>query len=193
MTVVSIIQSFALGYLFTVIGDRKDKLFQLDNSSIIIWLEAWAVFQIIVMNWHVTAQNVAIFARVYDWIDSYVPFLFAIPEYAMIACIKEGNIRWWFYWLAVFVALALAANIEMCIDVSRNEPENAEIFRRLRTYFVGVSSYFGFGVFLFGAMGYYGPHLTLGWQTVLVLVTILLFHVFAFGHHFLCWKRAAVA
>lgn len=181
MTIVSIIQSFALSFLLTAFGDSAAV------KTVLGWLQAVAVFQIIVMTWHVNVQHATIFARVYDWADSYIPFLFAIPEYLMIVCIKNRSLHWWFFWVALFTAMALAAYMDTFRDTQR-EPENAAVFARLRLYRVGILWYFASGAVLFLFMGIFTP--TTVWvQSMFVVVINLLFIIFAFVHHRYCWKK----
>ena len=187
MTIVSIIQSFALGFLLTSIGDSAARLLHTNLIAFVGWFQAAAVFQVIVMTWHVNVQHATIFARVYDVADSYIPFLFAIPEYSMIVCIKSGNVHWWFLWMALLVAMTFWAFLDNYVDTQK-EPENAEVFAKLRLYRVGILAYLGSGAALFLLMGLFTPAGT-SMQLLLAGIVNVMLVIFTFAHHFFCWRR----
>src|SRR4051794_38575817 len=85
MQVVGIVQSLAVGMLL-----QNAKFFQLlaadhiDVASNVFWLsflQATVRFQLIVLTWHVSLQNVIAFKRAFGIWDSYVPFSTVFAEY----------------------------------------------------------------------------------------------------------------
>ncbi len=67
LTIVSIIQSFALGFLLSWVKDAVEKstLWPLNAQALCTWLQVIAVFQLIVMTWHVNVNNAVIFKLVF--------------------------------------------------------------------------------------------------------------------------------
>ena len=84
MQVAGIVQSLALSYLaIQIFGNFGNGKFFVQDW-VTLSLQYLCVFQLIVLTWHVNAQNSMAFKLFHRILDSYIPFLFAIPEYAMI-------------------------------------------------------------------------------------------------------------
>jgi hypothetical protein len=109
LQVVAIIQSFALGFLLTAVGDRlkNDPLtYALRNVSatntLVVWLQIIAVFNVVVMTWALSAHGVIQFKRDMTLADSYYPFVLGVSQFFLVHFIGVESTNLWFLALAMF-------------------------------------------------------------------------------------------
>ena len=137
LTLVSIIQSFALGFLLSTIGmelKASSSLFwPLTLQSLVAWLQVTAVFQAIVLTWAVNVSNAIVFRRVVGLTDSYIPFVFAVIQFFLVVFIAPPRIGPWFVAEGAFCAAAVWAFIDM-YGKDMKETENKERFDTLNSY-----------------------------------------------------------
>jgi hypothetical protein len=193
LTLVSIIQSFALGFLLSTVGSvysaTPTLLWPLSYASLITWLQIAAIFQAVVLCWHVNINNAIIMHRLIGLSDSYIPFVFAIPQYLMISAIQSRCLPVWFFGMAGYSAVSFWA-YTMMYRKDAEEPENAEVFRVLGWYPHFNRLFTLSALPLFASVGFYFcRHVVADSATVLWLVfQNLLFGIFTCAHHRI-WKR----
>ena len=149
MQVVGIVQSLAVGMLL-----QNAKLFQLlaagnvDFSSYAFWialLQATAVFQLIVLTWHVSIQNVTAFRRAYGIWDSYIPFSTVFAEYFLILNSSPERFQQWELCMILFMAAAILAYTHGFAVSRREAAKNDAAFALIgrfpfwiRVYLIGI-------------------------------------------------------
>jgi hypothetical protein len=193
LTLVSIIQSFALGFLLSTVGSvyaaSPTLLWPYSNASLITWLQIVVVFQAVVLCWHVNINNAIIMHRLIGLSDSYIPFVFAIPQYLMISAIQSRSLPLWFFGMAGYSTVSFWA-YTMMYRKDAKEPENAEVFRVLGWFPLFNRLYTLSALPLFVSVGFYFyRNVVTDPTTVLWLVfQNLLFGVFTYAHY-RSWKR----
>lgn len=85
LTLVSIMQGLALGYLLQVLTAEVTSLGYL---TLLTTFQALTSLVIIVIVWHEYAIGTILFRWKLDLLDSAIPFLFGIAQYVMIAAIS---------------------------------------------------------------------------------------------------------
>lgn len=85
LTLMSIMQGLALGYLLQVVAAEVTSR---GSISILTTFQAIASLLIIIIVWHEYAIGTVLFRWKLDFLDSAIPFLFGIVQYIMIAAIS---------------------------------------------------------------------------------------------------------
>src|SRR5437763_1234419 len=116
---VGMVQSFAAGYLIVSVP-KSPALWPFDTNSMLYWLLIIADFQLIVLTWHITIQNAATLYRLSGLSDSYITFLFLIPEYLLIQYAAEGKLAQWMMSFGLYCLLTFIAYIDMFIFTKRD-------------------------------------------------------------------------
>ena len=112
LTLVSVIQGVAVGYLATVIGSRG----QAPSYS---WILIGATLVLIIGIWHTNAIGIAISAWVPTLADSFIPFLIGAGEIFVIKSINE-SIQDWVLSVAILNAGFIAAYLNYCLHMKRD-------------------------------------------------------------------------
>lgn len=84
LTLVSIMQGLALGYLLQVIASE---VLGTGSLTILSAVQAIACLAVMIIVWHEYAIGVVLFRWRLDMVDSTIPFMFGICEFVMIAAI----------------------------------------------------------------------------------------------------------
>ena len=144
LTLISMIQSLAFGYLLTTIS-MKDLL------TPAYCLQVLSTFLVILLVWHEYAIGTMLYVWLIDFWDSLIPFLFGVTQFSLISALKAQD--WspsvWFFSLAAFAALSFWAFMNQFVKGSAYV-ENQEVFlilnraKQKTMIYVFVS----FGVFL---------------------------------------------
>src|ERR1019366_3193443 len=104
LTLISMIQSLAFGYLLTTI-------------------------LVILLVWHEYAIGTMLYVWLIDFWDSLIPFLFGVTQFSLISALKAQD--WspsvWFFSLAAFAALSFWAFMNQFVKGSAYV-ENQEVF-----------------------------------------------------------------
>ena len=104
LTLISMIQSLAFGYLLTTISLK-------DLSTPSYFLQVAGTFLVILLVWHEYAIGTMLFVWLIDFWDSTIPFGFGLIQFLLISALKQQD--WppsvWFYCLSAFAALSLWA------------------------------------------------------------------------------------
>lgn len=99
LTLVSIIQSLAIGVLLTEvvnIGHTVDQFYvPATAASWEIWLRISATVQAIVLCWHINVSNAILLVRLVRLRDSYITFGFAVPQFIMISSLQSDHAATW--------------------------------------------------------------------------------------------------
>ncbi len=190
LTLISIIQSLALGYLFEYL--QYEKVFG-DRFSGTYLLQVIATLQVIILVWFEYAMSVVVFRWVINIIDSLIPFLFGVSQYVLIAFMNHESDTegLWFLGFSILAAVALFAfkNQE---TKSRRESENAEVMQlmdarhhwRITYAFVIATVIFVFFAFI----SVHHALLFAGWRILCLLLvnfTLMAFAVF----RSIVWKQ----
>jgi len=196
LTLLSIIQSFAFGFLFAAILEHWRVLSDpFSSGGLIGWLQVLAVFQLIVLTLHVNVQHTTMFSRVCGIRDSYIPFLYAVPQYLLVKFIcNEAMLCLWFYFLSWFTFLSLIAYWNMYrVTRNPNEPVNDAAFRALGKYPLRIQARLIAGIVTSSLLSLW----LLGFarkEQVWMPVAALLFAngvilYFTWFHRRFCWQR----
>ncbi len=193
LTLISVIQSFALGFLLSIVKDviqsSPSHLWPFSFTSVTTWLQMLATFQALVLCWHVNINNAIIMQRLVGLSDSYIPFVFAIPQFCLVAAIQPRNLSIWFFGLAGYAIVSFWAYAMMYFKDAR-EPENAAAYKILG-WFPHFNMLYAISAFpLFTAVGiYFALHTVSDAATILWLIfSNLVFIVFTCFHCYL-WNR----
>src|ERR1035438_340722 len=110
LTLTSMIQSLAMGYLLTSIDFTS-------MPPIADVLQAVATFTLIILVWHEYAISTMLFVWVVDLWDSVIPFVFGFTEFFIISTLntRKFGSEWWFIGLSGFAI------------VSRSEEHTSEL------------------------------------------------------------------
>jgi hypothetical protein len=97
LTLTSMIQSLAMGYLLTSIDFTA-------MPPIADVLQAVATFTLIILVWHEYAISTMLFVWVVDLWDSVIPFVFGFTEFFIISTLntRKFGSEWWFIGLSGF-------------------------------------------------------------------------------------------
>ena len=106
LTLTSMIQSLAMGYLLTSIDFTA-------MPPIADVLQAVATFTLIILVWHEYAISTMLFVWVVDLWDSVIPFVFGFTEFFIISTLntRKFGSEWWFIGLSGFAIVSLLAFI----------------------------------------------------------------------------------
>lgn len=179
MTVVSIIQSFALGFLITRAAERYSSL------GVVGWLQVAAVLQIIVLTWHVNVSHSIVYARLLSWRDSYVAFLFALLQYFLVEHARPDHLEGWLCAVAAFCGFSVVAFVDMYLSI-RKERENVEVLQAAgNLYLYGILVYMGAGAIFIWSMTFWLS--TPAWLPAAVVNALLL--IFTYLHCGVWWRR----
>ncbi len=183
LTLISIIQSAAIGYLATIV---LDKWLYLCLSQRILSL---ANFLIFVAVWNEYAMGATCLIWIPDLKDSLIPFFFGALEFTVVQ-LAVSNESHWYLAMGVFWALGIGAYANMFLSAKRREiaDQNEGILVAL-----GVHTVFAYvyccvaSIFFFLAWGWLGvckrpDHLFLPFTSVGLLV------IFFIRSHFY-WRR----
>lgn len=191
MTVVSIIQGLALACLIPeVFKQEYTQMWREEGigSVLIFALQSLVVFQVIVVTWHVNVQHSTMLARTPDWADSYIPFLFAIPEYGLVTCLGYKSTASWFVCLSMYAWMCLWGIWDM-YRASDKEGENRDVLCRLGSYRKQIQWYTFANAVCYGLIAWWDSVFESVSRDVGVLVlTNVSFGAFQFLHHYRCWK-----
>jgi len=100
LTLISMIQSLAFGYLLTTISVK-------DLLTPTYALQVLGTFLVILMVWHEYAVGTMLFMWLIDFWDSLIPFLFGVVQFSLISSLKlQGSPNMWFFSLAACAALS---------------------------------------------------------------------------------------
>jgi hypothetical protein len=120
LQVVAIIQSLALGFLLTAVGERltnQSSLYSISNYSSIntqlVWLQIIAVFNVIVLTWALSAHGVIQFKRDMTLADSYNPFLLGVTQFFLVYFISAQTTYLWFLAMALFSINAVVLQVHV--------------------------------------------------------------------------------
>lgn len=127
LTLVSIIQSLALGYLLSSLKDSQ-QFWTLNSESLIAWLQIAAMCQIIFLIWHEYVVGVISFQWVLGISDSIIPFGFGISQFALISFINPSTLYLWLYSMGVLNGIALFAYKNMYRKAKR-DTDNEEVLK----------------------------------------------------------------
>ena len=177
LTLVSIIQSLALGYLLS--GIKPARLFA--DTGLLYGLMCLATLQIVILTWHEYAVGSICFRTVLDYFDSLIPFLFGIAQWAVIAAINQETPFAWFVALMFYTAVSLMAYTNQGWK-SRREQENAALLEFLGGYHRQMITFPALSLLsfaLFAAAAFYFGR-THAIMLVLVLATNITLVWFAF-------------
>lgn len=147
LQMVGIIQSIVAGFLiFSQIELIPQWSF--DSTTMILILQNVAVFQIIVLTWQVNAQQAAAFDRVIGLQDSYIAFLFFIPEFLLIHYSDGNNVSLWLVSFFIYCILVLHA-YNYLYKITRGTTENNKVFEDMGRYTFWIRTYFLLGGLVF--------------------------------------------
>jgi hypothetical protein len=118
LTLTSIIQGVALGYLVTVFDDARSAY------GVANYLLAASTFLIIVSAWHEYMVGATAFRWIPQLWDSAIPFALGASEIAMIRSLAdERDLAQWFMAAAVVAVIAAVALFNMYVNVTRGQTE----------------------------------------------------------------------
>ena len=117
LTLIAIIQSFVLGFLLstvqTISKESPVDLWPINAHSLVTWFEILGVFQALVLCWHVHTNNAIILSRVVGLSDSYIPFVFAIPQFLLVVSLHPRSLPLWFLGMSFYSLVAFWAYADM--------------------------------------------------------------------------------
>jgi hypothetical protein len=145
LQLISIISSLSLGFL--LVKANGDYLFG-NEFSVLYWLKITATIQIIILTWHEYVMGTIYFRWVVGYIDSAIPFMFAITQYIVIQNIHPGRYHKWFLALGAFAIVSILAYMNQYIK-AKKEKTNRYIIRRLKVF-----HYFAMSYSLFAVIGF---------------------------------------
>lgn len=154
MQVVGLVQAFAVGFLLTQ-QPWIDALVGLPTEDAVIprtpheWaltlLQFVATFHLIVLAWHVNAQNMMAFERRWGLLDAFIPMLFIFPEYLMIKTCDFEHFPAWCLGVAGFSGLSLLAYWHLHVHVSREfRDHNDDVLEKVRPFLKYIVPYIFF-------------------------------------------------
>jgi hypothetical protein len=130
LTLVSIVQSLILGYLFQVMWVE---IIGPDDFSFNTLLQAGTSLLGIILVWHIYAVGAAAYSWKLDIWDSVIPFAMGICQYAMIAALsiqktnaKYGDVRY-ILWLWSLVGFALVSVFAYFNQYKKADPKHGSI------------------------------------------------------------------
>jgi hypothetical protein len=155
LTLMSIIQSFALGYLLvSVLGYLLNSALDLEQSGLghllisvlepeqfrerdqflgLTWIQFLVIFLVIVLTSHEYVISILMIKYVVGLSDPFIPFLLGIAEFVMISLVFSKSLHMWLYSVTAFTVISLWA-YENMIRKAGAESENKEVFRLLGFY-----------------------------------------------------------
>jgi hypothetical protein len=157
LTLISIIQSFALGFLLSAVKEALDASpsppWSISAQSAIGWLQVTAIFQAVVLCWHVNINNAIVMPRLVGLSDSYIPFLFAIPQFVMISSLQPRSLYLWFLGMSGFALVSFWAYHAM-YRKDAQEPENKQALQLLGAFPLVNRVYAIGSAIILGSVGY---------------------------------------
>lgn len=152
LQIVGIIQSLSLGFLLIMVREFHEQFWPLMTlGAVTSWLQAALIFQFIVMTWHVNIGNAIVMSRLVGLPDSYIPFIFSIPQFFLAVCLPPAHFPFWCYSIGLFSAATFWAYTDMYIKDKREE-ENESYFGELDKFRVFGLKYRNF-VLIYVASG----------------------------------------
>ncbi len=133
LTLVSIMQSLAFGYLLQVLGAE---LITKGALSLNMLFQAATTLLAIILVWHEYAIGTIAYTWKLDLWDSAIPFVFGIAEYLMITfmVIPEDNklfgetrYAYWLWSIAVFAFIGILAYLNQHKKAEIDSDENPEV------------------------------------------------------------------
>jgi small-conductance mechanosensitive channel len=122
LTLISIIGSFALGFLLSEL--KPERLFGA-TADVVYWLQATATLQMIFLMWHEYVMGTIFFRWVIGYVDSVIPFTFGLVLFATIRLINR-NVTTWLLAVSVFASISCLAYINQ-LRKARRERENKKL------------------------------------------------------------------
>jgi hypothetical protein len=161
LTLVSIMQSLAFGYLLQVLGSELTTRGML---SLNISLQALTMLLILILVWHEYAIGTIAYAWKLDFFDSTIPFLFGITEYAMISFMaisddKQffGKTRYvcWLWSIAAFAFVGVLAYFNQHKKAEIDSDENPNTLKIPKKNMFVTIGYFAFFVVFAGVLSHF--------------------------------------
>jgi hypothetical protein len=121
LTLISMIQSLALGYLLTILD-----LGAMRQTTYV--LQVIATFTAIVLVWHEYAVGTVLYVWVIDLLDSVIPFVLGLAQYFLITTLKRGEWgpKWWLGAFGFFGVVSLLAFMNQFLKAAKyNENKRA--------------------------------------------------------------------
>ena len=179
LTLVSMISSLALGYLLASLRPSGSPL---DRAACVYWLQALAVFQCAVLTWHEYAIGTVFFRWATNYVDSLIPFLFGIAEFALVEAMNKADLSVWFRWLAAIPVLSVLAYLNQYLKARRHK-ENVDALKRVADYRIAETGLLISGSVFFyafsanltrsGAVATYALPFALAVNVLLIVYTVL--------------------
>jgi len=177
LTLVSIIEAGAFGFLATLIDRLTSRGTKLDSITLPSWLLVAEAFFIIVAIWNEYFMGVTVFNWIPTLVDAIIPFTLATVQLFLTLSIERG-IRWGFLTTAVFYFVGFFAFENMWLRAGSDQ-RNMFVMDIVRPYRIlsscsclAVSVIF----FLIGIFAPYLPHGRIAQTSgaaILLLTTIL--------------------
>lgn len=147
LTLIAIIQSFAIGYLLYALTAAP-----LERFLLIHWIRMGCVFLLIVGTWHAYVDGVTFYQWVYDFSDSLIPFSFSVAQFLLINSILDARAHAWFYAMGAFCVVAGFAYFNEDWKANRHSP-NREAAKILQSYRWLTRWFIAFSIGAFISMG----------------------------------------
>jgi hypothetical protein len=114
LTLISIIQSAAVGYLGYVV------IYQINHFSLAAYMTTLVDFLVVVALWNEYMMGAASFVWILGLRDSIIPFSLGIIEFFLIHS-TQSSISLWCFFMMVFSSIAAIAYINMYCSASAGE------------------------------------------------------------------------
>ncbi len=164
LTLVSIMQSLALGYLLQLLGDQLLARGALPLNMV---FQAVTALLAIILVWHQYAIGTIVYRWKLDIFDSIIPYLLGICEYSMIAAIgipeaktalSEVRFSLWLWSLAAFAFVSVFAYWNQ-FGKADCEPESRTPISMSRRSMLFTIGYVGmFSLLAYGCSAWHLPH-----------------------------------
>jgi hypothetical protein len=161
LTLVSIMQSLAFGYLLQVLGTELTTKGSLSANML---FQATTMLLILILVWHEYAIGTIAYTWKLDFWDSAIPFFFGITEYAMISfmAIPEdnklfGKTRYacWLWSIAAFAFVGILAYLNQHKKAEIDSDENPEVLKIPKKNLLVTFFYLAFFVMIAGICSIY--------------------------------------
>ena len=174
MTMISIIQSLALGYFATRFEGWPSDPWELPAQFLMYAI----ALQMIVVTWHEYSIGSIFFKWPVGFSDSWIPILLGLSEYAVLYYVSYSTIKEFCTALAIFVLLAFFAFRNQMVK-GKTEPENAAVFAKLLPFLMKTRKWMILNAFLYAGIStviWLRPSPILSGVLLLVANSTFIFH-----------------
>jgi hypothetical protein len=153
ITLYSIIQAAAVGYLLVVVRGQINRLAE-GTSDQIYAILIFASFLVILVIWLETVMVTQSFRFPTDFWFTILPFFMGLAEFLLILSIELQNVAWWYFSLSIVTCVAFLTFVHSYHQARLFDEENRVVFEKLGgsvqtteiSILVVTSIYFSFGV-----------------------------------------------